>query len=480
MNIKWLVLLGLVLGLMMCTPKITEEVAKTPVTTPKKTTELEEDLSPCPKFKDAPDPDQAEDNYVLYRDFLKANNLPRAFELWKKVYAISPAADGKRNTVYSDGIFFYEFFITQIEDSIKREEYIDAVFDLYNQIEVCYPQAGGYVDARRAFDYYYKYPNRKSKVEIYKLFKKSIDRDGLNVNDFAINPFTALLVELQQEEVVDNAEAQKYEQLIRAIIANGLKKCEGVYCERWKVINDYAPERLRAFEVIKDFYDCDYYKNQYFKDFEVAQTDCDTIRLVFSRLKWGGCPNEDPMMAQVIAAGNKNCVEETTPGAAKQGYDCLRNADYDCALEQLKKAADEATDAARKADLILLISKIYYTHLRNFSLARTWALRASEVRPNWGEPYMLIGRLYASSGPLCGSGTGWDSQVVTWVAIDMWNKAKQVDPSVAKEANQYIARYTQYMPSIEDIFSRKYQEGGRFFVPCWIQESTTIRAAPRN
>ncbi|NJK83514.1 MAG: hypothetical protein HC912_06510 [Saprospiraceae bacterium] len=427
-----------------------------------------------------PIPDQAEDDYVLYRDFLKANDLAQAFELWQKVYAVAPAADGKRNTVYSDGIFFYEFFISQTEDSLKREAYIDAIFELYDQIENCYPQAGSYVDARRAFDYYYKYPNRKSKIEIYELFKKAIDREGLKVNDFAINPFTALLVDLQQEEAIDKAEAKKYEQLIRAIIDNGLKKCEGVYCERWKVINDYAPERLRAFEAIKDFYDCQYYKNQYFKDFELAQTDCDTIRLVFSRLRWGGCPNEDPMMAQVIAAGNKNCVEETTPGAAKQGYDCLRNADYDCAITQFKQAADEATDNTRKAELLLLISKIYYSHLRNFSQARNWALQASEVRPNWGEPYMLIGRLYASSGPLCGPGTGWDSQVVTWVAIDMWNKAKQVDASVAKEANQYIARYTQYMPSIEDIFSRKLQEGGRFFVPCWIQESTTIRAAPKN
>lgn len=208
MNIKWLALFGLVFGLITCTPKVAEEVAKTTVKTPEKSIALDEDLSPCPKFKDAPDPDQAEDNYVLYRDFLKANNLPRAFELWKKVYTVSPAADGKRNTVYSDGIFFYEFFITQTEDSIKREEYIDAVFELYDQIEGCYPQAGGYVDARRAFDYYYKYPNRKSKIEIYKLFKKSIDRDGLKVNDFALNPFTALLVELQQEGVIDNTEAK--------------------------------------------------------------------------------------------------------------------------------------------------------------------------------------------------------------------------------------------------------------------------------
>ena len=99
------------------------------------------------------------------------------------------------------------------------------------------------------------------------------------------------------------------------------------------------------------------------------------------------------------------------------------------------------------------------------------------MRPGWGEPYLLIGTLYASSGPLCGPGRGWDSQVVVWPAIDMWNKAKQVDPSVTREANRLINEYAQYMPTKEDIFQRLLQEGDPYFVPCWIQESTIIRAA---
>jgi len=92
---------------------------------------------------------------------------------------------------------------------------------------------------------------------------------------------------------------------------------------------------------------------------------------------------------------------------------------------------------------------------------------------------MLIGTLYASSGPLCGPGTGWDSQVVTWPAIDKWQKAKSVDPSVAGEANKLIARYRQYMPAKGDIFQRSLTEGASFRVRCWIQETTTIRSAPK-
>jgi hypothetical protein len=57
----------------------------------------------------------------------------------------------------------------------------------------------------------------------------------------------------------------------------------------------------------------------------------------------------------------------------------------------------------------------------------------------------------------------------------MWNRAKRVDPSSAAEANRWISRYRQYMPSREDVFIRNLREGDSFYVGCWIQESTTIR-----
>ena len=72
-------------------------------------------------------------------------------------------------------------------------------------------------------------------------------------------------------------------------------------------------------------------------------------------------------------------------------------------------------------------------------------------------------------------GTGFDSQVVTWPAIDMWQRAKSIDGSVAGKANQLIGRYTQYMPSKSDIFQRGIAEGSTYKVGCWIQETTRVR-----
>ena len=84
--------------------------------------------------------------------------------------------------------------------------------------------------------------------------------------------------------------------------------------------------------------------------------------------------------------------------------------------------------------------------MKNFSKARQLALEAAAARPNWGEPYILIGRMYASSGPLCGPGRGWESQVVVWVAVDAWVKARNIDASFAAEANKMINQYTGLCP----------------------------------
>lgn len=459
-----------------CTPKTTEPIKSTPATPPVSTTKPpapDETLSPCLKFTDAPNKDEAETNYVLYRDFLKVNDWKQAYEYWQKVYAVAPAADGRRNTVYADGIRFFEYFMTQTQDSLQRKAYIDRIFQIYDEIHECYP-AGSYVPARKAFDLYYNYPGRATKEEIYALFKQAIGIDGEKTADFVVNPFTALLVDLYFDKKIPLNEAQEYAAKIKQIVAYGLSHCKGKDCERWRTVESYALVRLEDFETVKGFYDCDYYLNKYYADFEADPTNCDVIRDVYSRLKWADCPETNEKFKALIVAGNTNCVEA---GPLKLAYDALKNGEYRNAIDLFEKAAQDEKDGAKKGEILLLISKIYYAHLKNFPKSRQYALQAASARPGWGEPYILIGRLYASSGPLCGPGRGWESQIVVWPAIDMWNRAKNVDPSSAGEANKWISRYSQYMPSTEDVFQRNLSKGDSFKVGCWIQETTTIRTA---
>ena len=469
---RFLFLVFIIFG---CTPKVVQNVTTSePVSDLQSEQVEEESLSPCPKFSDFSNSDELETQYVLYRDFIKAGNWEEAFSYWKNVYQIAPAADGKRNTVYADGIRFYERFISLEKDAAKREKFIDTVFQIYDAIEICYKE-GGYIPARKAFDLYYKYPERSTRLQTFNLFRQALDTDGIKAPDFLVNPFSALLVDLYFDDQINQETAIQYTGVLSEMIQNGLANCSGTECERWEIIRDYAPSRLEAFESVKGFFGCDYYMDKYYSEYLENPNDCDVLRTVYSRLNWGGCDLEEENFKKLIEAGNLNCAPE--PGALETAYNCLKDADYNCAISSFQKAVEESNDPVKKGKYLLLIAKIYQVHLKNFPQSRRFALLAADISPNWGEPFLHIGRLYASSGPLCGPGRGWDSQIVVWPAIDMWIKAKKIDPSVTAEANQWIGRYAQYMPDIADIFQRNLKEGDSFKVGCWIQENTIIRPA---
>lgn len=474
----WLIAVVLVM-MAACTPKVVE-VAETVETAPPPPKVENPNMSKCPKFSDSDNPDEAETAHVLYRDMLKMKQYEEAFPLWEKAIAMAPAADGLRDYHYMDGVKFYEWMYGNETDEAKQKELVQKILGMYDKAAECYPKKAAQYEGYKAFKLYYKYPDVTTKDELYGMFKSVADDLGEDMPYFTINPFTSVLVERALEEKVTKEEAQKYQRILSQAFEKGISECEGRKCEPWEIIKTYSPVRLQDLETIKGFYDCAHFENKYYGEFEASPNDCDAIETTISRLKWGGCAKESEKMTALYAAYKANCRQEVvsaTPSNVALGGQALRDGNYDESIRRYEEAIAETDDIERKASFTLRISKIYYVHKRKFSKAREYALKAAELRPNWGEPYLLIGRLYASSGPLCGPGTGFDSQRVVWAAIDMWNKAKSVDPAAAGEARKFINEYAQYMPNKEDIFIRNLKVGDTYKLPCWIQRNTKIRAA---
>ena len=464
-----------------CTPKVapvttTDTSVSTMVSKPAK---KGEELSPCDKFSDTRNPDQAETDYVVYRNLFKAKDMALSMRTWRKVYANSPAADGRRKTVFTDGITFYNDLIQQYPE--RKEAYADTLIQLYNKARECYP-GDGYMSGIQAFTSYYTYPGTATDEEMYALFKESIDIDGReDLNYFIINPMSGLTVKLFKEEKITEAEAKEVVDALRFRLAKGLSECgTPEACAPWKKIQDYAPGALRYFETVKGFYDCQYFVDQYYAEYQANPDDCDEIRTAFSRMKFGGCAEDNPKMQELTNAFNSKCKIEVEPSAGtwsskvRAAYKIYQDGNPSGAVRLFEEAMPDIP-AEKQFTYQLLVAKIYYRDLRSFSSARSWARRAAQSNPQSGEPYLLIGTLYASSGPLCGPGTGFDSQVVTWPAIDKWQQAKRIDAAVAGKANKLINTYTQYMPTKSDVFQRSLKEGDTFTVGCWINESTTIR-----
>ena len=68
------------------------------------------------------------------------------------------------------------------------------------------------------------------------------------------------------------------------------------------------------------------------------------------------------------------------------------------------------------------------------------------------------------------------ARAVYYAAIDKFQKAKSVDPSIADEANTLIGSYSAHLPSTEEIFMHPDLEKGKSFsIGGWIGETTIVR-----
>lgn len=475
-NLTILLLVMTVLSLLACTPKV-PKVTTAPVEVKPEV----KPVGPCSNWFETGNEEEASNEHVIYRDMLRADKLDDALPHWERAFALAPMADGKRFTHFEDGIRLYDHAFKKATEPAVKKEWVQKIMDLYDRMGAC-GQDTLDVAGRKAFDYYYSYRTYITDEEIYRLFKSSVDKFDLATPYYVINPFTAILMDQFAEGKIPMAEAQYYTAKIKAILAKGLADCKTpAACETWHIIESYAPVRLADFEGVEGFYPCNYFVDKYFKEYEAEPTNCEVIKDILAKLRFGGCGTEMQEIIELRQALVTNCQQaRPEAGPLRKGYDALEDGKPREAINYFLEYTQGSSDVEKKARFLYVIAQIYYGNLRNFPQARRYALDAAEVKPNWGEPYILIGKLYASSGPLCGPGRGFDSQRVVWAAVDKFEYAKRIDPSVAAEADRLISQYTQYMPAKGDLHMMGIPEGSTYTVPCWINERTRVRGIADN
>ena len=457
-----------------CTPKVQEVVPDPAPVVEVKVPETPD--NPCGTLQDLSGAakEETENAYVLYRDNIKLQDWDEAFRLWKKAYYGAPAANGRIKYQFEDGIKIYKHFYDNETDPGLKREYMDSIMAIYDKRVECYGERY-YVTGRKAFDYYYSFYSQIELDSIYEMFKVAVDGKKQRADYFVINPFTKILSDKIVAGDIDMDEGRYFAGLLLDAIAYG--NASGKNKEAWAIINEYAPPRLENLEGIKGFYDCQYYKDKYYALYQADPENCEIINRAYSRMLWGDCDKEDAIVLEIFEIKEEKCyTPPPPPGTLRQAYNAYTEGKYNESIDLFEEFIEKTEDEEKKFKYNLLIAKIYYADIRNFVKSRQYAMKASEHKPESGEPYLLIGKLYASSGPICGPGTGWDSQIVTWPAIDMFEVAAK-DPLVADEAKKWIRTYWQYMPKREDIFQRTIKAGSSFKVGCWINRTTTVRTA---
>ena len=420
-------------------------------------------------------------NYSLYREYYKQvekisdkdkqmQGFKAAMPGWKYMFFNAPKA---RITTHLNGVTMYKAFYKASTDEVQKEAYLDTMLAIYAVRANCFGNDAS-LSMRTSFEWY-NYRKDGNEVFMFNMFKDAIDvfesEEGTSVYD--VDPafaypwlgvtYNGVAKKLLTEDDVF-ATYERIADIAEFNIENGDKGGKWVG----------AMQKVDDFMAKTGILNCENLIPSAEKRYNEAPDDAANVLKVYTMLKSGKC-YDAPFFPEVVSK-----VVKTNPSAGLYKYlasDARKKGNSADALNYTQKAIEMTTDPSAKASLTLQIARDYEGK-GDYSSARTWAYKAADLKSGWGAPYMLVGRLYASSGSKCGPGTGPASQIVTWVAIDEWQKARSIDSSVADEAQRLINKYSAYMPSKQDIFlDPSMTIGSSYQVGCWISRSTTVRAA---
>ncbi|MBK7409980.1 MAG: hypothetical protein IPJ40_19190 [Saprospirales bacterium] len=328
------------------------------------------------------------------------------------------------------------------------------------------------------------YTLRTPYPELLKTLKQAVEKGGNNTAYTILEPYAHVLAFQFKNKQMDVEEARKTHILINEIadynIANN--KEYGAYYQQ-------AKDRLTPVlgEVEGDIFDCAFFIAKFEPLFRANHDDYEAMKYYYNKMVQQGCDESNPFVAEVkahyeeivsqINAEKLAAFYVENPGAhAKALYD---EGKYNEALDKYEEAIKKEEGKGAETDNEVIgsyyfsMASILGRKLDRYSAGRDYALKAARLRPNWGQPYMLIGDLYAESSSSCG-GEAWDHHIAVLAAIEKYAYARSIDSNVADEANEKIARYSKFKPQSEEAFMRGVQAGASVKVPCWIGETVRV------
>jgi len=441
----------------------------------------------CTTFQESGNAESVRESYVLYRDQVKAKNFEAALPLWEQVYAKAPAADGKRDVVYTDGVKIYLDLIKKAAEGDKAK-YKEKIIALYNECNACL-EAGkiklpktpsekrvAYHTGRKAYNMFYSLGMAYSD-DLTQQFAAAVEKGGKDTEYILLHPYALQVVYLFTNEKMDKAIARdiytKLNEVADHNIANNA---------RVKSQYESAKAAMNAeFKKIENYiFDCEYFVNKIKPEFEAKQDDPAYLKESIKVLKRQGCDSTEAFLVQLEGKWSKYAeienariqaeFEANNPGImAKKLYD---QKDYSGAITKYEEAIVDEEDASKKAGYYFSIASIQFRKLKQYSTARSTARKAAELRPGWGRPYMLIGDMYGSSARNCGD--DWNQRIAILAAIDKYAYAKSIDPEVAGDARSRIAKYSGSKPEKQEGFMRGVKAGQTVTCGCWIGESVKV------
>ena len=411
-------------------------------------------------------------NSSISHEAVRAGNFKDAYLPWKEVLKACPTL---KFYTFNDGIKILSAFLNEIKDrnSADYKKYFDELMEVYDLRMQYTPNfqhlkgtpTVGDTKGSKAISYIAYAPNLDVN-QAYAWLKESIEAE----KEGSKSPILHYFLDMSLNKL--KADPNHKEQFIQDYLTDSEYVDAAIAAE-----ND--PAKKQALQQVKDNLvamfinsgtaDCESLQAIYGPKVEANQTDSAYFKKSISVMKMMKCTESE---AYFQASYYMYKINPTADAATGCGYMAYKKGDFDTAIKYFDEALSLESDSEKKAQLCYIVAASLFNS-KKLSQARSYLQKAIGFKENFGDAYILLAQLYASS-------PNWNDESALnkctyFVVIDKLQRAKAVDPSVADKANELISTYARYTPKAEDLFMLGIKAGDRVTIGGWIGESTTVR-----
>ncbi len=398
-------------------------------------------------------------NLSLYSDGFKSGDFKGAYKYWKVAYNICPGAS---LAALQRGRTIYQSFIESAPNEAAKQAYVDTLLSLYDARMKYFPTDVPKAMEFKVRDLLFYRPDQAPKA--LTMIKDLITSQGDAANAEVIAYGMQITSDLYQKKEVTADQVMDYYSTNGAIVEKQLAADPSN--EELKK----AKESLDVIFVQSGVANCDNLIALYTPKLEQNPADVELLKKIVSLFGANRCTKSE-VYFKAAAALQK--AEPSPEGALNLARLLVDRGEYSKAIPYYKEAANAQPNNVEKANILLLpVAAMLKTGDKHD--AKALANLALDANPNSGLAYIIIANIIGSQK--CQGADPVISAGPYFVAVDYLRKAKQVDPSVAADADRLISNYSAGFPSKTDLFSYAYEEGKVITVGCGINERTVIRA----
>ena len=400
-----------------------------------------------------------------YEEYYKQKNYDSAIPNWRKAYELCPVTS--RYKILQDGTTLMKYLIKKNAlNPVYKEQLVDSLMVIYQKRIEYWPKY-----KTNSLNYYatdmYNYLQDKPE-QLYKGLTDVISQLGEKTDMKTFPIYMKVACDLFKDGNLDP-------EVIISVYENTMETLGKINTEGNEIKQKLVDKTIADVDAIfgaSGVADTDNLVAIYGPKFEADPTNLDLAKSIASKLAKTEGGLETDLFVNTMKLWYDN---EPSASSAYMLYKLnLSRGELETAYKYLNDAiASEETDADTDAGYYYELAASSFKNGDNAKAieAANKAISLSDTVD--GKCYMIIGTIW---GNVKCSGNEIEQRAKYWVATDYMQKAKNADPSLAEDCNNYISQYRVYFPQTAEAFMYDITDGQSYTVSCGgLRATTTVR-----